>query len=127
MRPPFSQWIPTKLTSGPTFSAPASVSTQLQLEVTFDRTLSFSKPVSSLMAKFFPRLKALGCISASSWGPFKESLFCIKLFFGPLLTYASPGWFPFLSFQYHQIGTPLPRGQSRHHRLPVVLPYFTSL
>ena len=49
------------------------------LEVTFDRTLSFSKHVSSLKAKFFPRLKAIHCISASSWGP---SLFCINLFFG---------------------------------------------
>ena len=39
------------------------------LGVTFDRTLSFSKHASSLKAKFFPRLKALCCISASSWGP----------------------------------------------------------
>ena len=39
------------------------------VEVTFDRTLFFSKHVSSLKAKFFPRLKALHCISASSWGP----------------------------------------------------------
>ena len=52
----------------------------------------FSKCGSSLMAKFFPRLKTLRCISASSWGP---SLFCINLW--SLLTYASPGWFPFLS------------------------------
>ena len=36
------------------------------LRVIFDRTLSFSKHVSSLKAKFFPRLKALRCISASS-------------------------------------------------------------
>ena len=43
------------------------------LGVTFDRTLSFSKHVSSLKAKFFPRLKALPCISATSWGPSKES------------------------------------------------------
>ena len=35
------------------------------LGVTFDHTLSFSKHVSSLKAKFFPRLKALRCISAS--------------------------------------------------------------
>ena len=35
------------------------------LGVTFDRTLSFSKHASSLKAKFFPRLKALRCISAS--------------------------------------------------------------
>ena len=68
------------------------------LGVTFDRTLSFSKHVSSLKAKFFPRLKALCCISASSWGPSKESLSLLyKSFLQPLLTYASPGWFPFLS------------------------------
>ena len=42
--------------------------------VTFDRTLSFSKHVSSLKAKFFLRLKALRCISASSWGPSLSSV-----------------------------------------------------
>ena len=68
------------------------------LGVTFDRTLSFSKRVSLLKAKFFPRLKALRCICASSWGPFKESLSVLyKSFLRPLLTYPSPGWFPFLS------------------------------
>ena len=68
------------------------------LGVTFDRTLSFSKHVSSLKAKFFPRLRALRCISASSWGPSKESLSDVyKSFLRFLLTYASPGWFPFLS------------------------------
>ena len=68
------------------------------LGVTFDRTLSISKHVSSLKAKFFPRLKALRCISASSWGPSKESLSLVyKSFLRSLLTYASPGWFPFLS------------------------------
>ena len=66
------------------------------LGVIFDRTLSFSEEVSSLKAKFFPRLKALRCISASSWSPSKESLsFRYKAFLRPLLTYASPGWFPF--------------------------------
>ena len=66
--------------------------------VTFDRTLSFSKHVSSLKARFFPRLKVLLCISASSWGPSKESLSVLyKSFLRPLLTYASPGWFPFPS------------------------------
>ena len=55
------------------------------LGVTFDRTLSFSKHVSSLNTKFFPRLKALRCISASSWGPSKESLSVLyKSFFSPL-------------------------------------------
>ena len=36
------------------------------LGVTFDRTLFFSKHISSLKARFFPRLKALRCICASS-------------------------------------------------------------
>ena len=71
-------------------------STSTLLEFTFDRTLSFSKHVSSLKAKFFPRLKALRYISASSWRPSKESLSLLyKSFLRPLLTYASPGWFPF--------------------------------
>ena len=66
--------------------------------ITFERTLFFSKHVSSLKAKFFPYLKALRCISASSWGSFNESLSVLyKAFLRPLLTYASPGWFPFLS------------------------------
>ena len=68
------------------------------LGIILDRTLSFSKHVSSLKAKFFPRLKALRCISASSWGPSKESLSVLnKAFLRLLLSYASPGWFPFLS------------------------------
>ena len=66
--------------------------------VTFDGTFSFSKHVSSQKAKFFPRLKALRCISSSSWGPSKESLFLLyKSFLRPLFTYASPEWFSFLS------------------------------
>ena len=68
------------------------------LRVTFDRTFSFSKHVSSLKAQFFPRLKALRCISASLWGPSKESLSLLYNFFlWSLLTHASPEWFPFLS------------------------------
>ena len=44
------------------------------------------------------RCTALRCISASSWGPSKESLSLLyKSFPRPLFTYASPGWFPFLS------------------------------
>ena len=99
---PSSQWIPTRLTSNPTssYSAPASVPIPLStfFEVTFDCTLSYSKHVSSLKAKFFPCLKALRGITASSWGPSKESLSLLyKAFLRSLLTYASPGWFPFLS------------------------------
>ena len=61
--------------------------------VTFDRTLSFSKHVFSLKAKFFPRLKASHCISASSWGPSKESLFCTNLFFSPFSLTLHPDGF----------------------------------
>ena len=67
------------------------------LGVTFDRTLSFSKHVSSLKAKFFSLLKALRYISASSWGPSKESLSVLyKSFLRSLLTYASPKCLSFL-------------------------------
>ena len=71
-------------------------STPTFLGVTFYRTLSFSKHISSLKAKSFPRLKALRCISASSWGPSKESLSVLyNAFLRLLLTYATPTWFPF--------------------------------
>ena len=67
------------------------------LEVIFDRALSFSKHVFLLNSKFFPHIKALRCISASSCGPSEESLSLqYKAFLWPLLTYASLGWFPFL-------------------------------
>ena len=53
------------------------------LWLTFDCTLSFSKHISSLKAKFFLRLKGLRCISASSLAPLRSpSLLCINLFFG---------------------------------------------
>ena len=68
------------------------------LGVTFDRTLFFSKHVSWLKAKFFPRLNVLRCIYVSSWSPAKESLSLRhKAFLQPILLCASPGWFPFLS------------------------------
>ena len=102
VKPLFSHSIPTKLTSNPTssYSTTASVLnlTPTFLRVTFNRTLSFPKHVSLLKAKFFPRLKALRCISASSWGPSKESPSLLyKAFLRLLLTYASLGWFAFLS------------------------------
>ena len=43
------------------------------LGATFDRTLSFTKHVSSLKVKFFPRLKALRWTSASSRGLFRSA------------------------------------------------------
>ena len=98
------------------------------LGVTFDRTLSFSKHVSSLKAKFFPRLKALRCISASSWGSSKESLSVLYKSFSSVpfhLRFTRMVSFP-KRYQLNQIGTPTPSGQSRHHRLPLVLPYPSS-
>ena len=72
--------------------------TPIFLGVTFNRTLSFSKHASLLKAKFFPTSQGLRCISAFSSGPSKESLSVLyKSFLQSLLTYASPGWFPFLS------------------------------
>ena len=71
--------------------------TPTYVEVIFHRTLSFSKRASSLKAKFFPRLKTLRCISASSWGPSKEhpALFCINLFLGPFSHMSHPDGFLF--------------------------------
>ena len=65
--------------------------------LTFDRTLSFGAHVQSLCSKFYPRHKALRSIVTASWGPTKESLSLLyKAFVRPVLTYAFPGWFPFL-------------------------------
>ena len=73
-------------------SRPCFNSTPTCLGVTFHCTVSFSKHVSLLEAKFLPCLKALRCISASSWGPSKDSLSLLyKSFLRLLLTYASPG------------------------------------
>ena len=81
---PFScRWIPAKPTFIPLFiQLPLRYNlTPIFIGVIFERTLS--KHVSSLKGKFFPRRKVL------------RSIFCF--FMGPLLTYALPGWFPFLS------------------------------
>ena len=67
------------------------------LGVAFDCTLSFSGHVSSLKAGFFTRLRALRCVSASSWGPSGKSLSLLYgSFLQSLLACASPEWFPFL-------------------------------
>ena len=68
------------------------------LGVTFDRTLSFKHHVLSLRKKFHSRFRGFRSIPSASWGPLKES-FCTlyNAFIRPILTYASPGWFPFSS------------------------------
>ena len=68
------------------------------LGVTFDRTLSFKYHVLSLRKKFHSQFRAFRSIASASWGPSKESLCTLyKAFIRPILTYASPGWFPFSS------------------------------
>ena len=68
------------------------------LGVTFDHTLSFKHHVLSLRKKFHSRFRAFRSIASASWGPSKESLCTLyKAFVRPILTYASPGWFPFSS------------------------------
>ena len=68
------------------------------LGVTFDRTLSFKHHVLSLRKKFHSRFRAFRSMASASWGPSKESLCSLyKSFIRPILTYASPGWFPFSS------------------------------
>ena len=81
------RWVHTKPISSPTFSyssPPPFQSHSNFFGIIVDCIFFFSKHVSLLKAKFSPRLKALRCVSASSWGLFKEPLFffCIKLFFG---------------------------------------------
>ena len=77
---------PLKFNAHPTF-----------LSVTFDRTFSFKHHVL-LRKKFHSRFRAFRSIASASWGPSKESLCTLyKAFIRPILTYASPNWFPFSS------------------------------
>ena len=100
MSPPFSQQIPSSHFLAPDEPPghPSLVQSHPKfLGVTFDRTLSFGAHVQSHCSKFYPRHKALRSIATASWGPTKESLSLLyKAFVQPVLTYGSPGWFPFL-------------------------------
>ena len=63
------QWIPTKLISSPTFFTWLPPPYQFNFIFSWSHLRPhsfFFKHVSLLKAKFFPRLKALRCISASS-------------------------------------------------------------
>ena len=102
MRPPSSQWTPTKLTSSPTssYSTPASVSIPLQLFLGLPSTALF--PFLNIYLRCRPSFYHVSRPYAVSLllheAPHMESLFLLyKSFLRPLLTYASPGWFPFLS------------------------------
>ena len=99
-------------------------STPTFLGVTFDHTLSFSKHVSLLNAKFFPHLKALCHISASSWGSSKESssLLYKAFLWAPSHLCFTQMVFLHKNYQYHQIGMPSPSDWSRTVFCTVTLP-----
>ena len=63
------------------------------LGVTFDRTLSFSKHIFA-EGQIFPASQGLTLYLCFLMGPLS---LLYKAFLRPLFTYASPGWFPFLS------------------------------
>ena len=67
------------------------------LRVTVDRTLSFSKHVSLLKAKFFRVSRPYAVSLLPHGAPLRSRFLLYKSLPWPLLTYASPGWFPFLS------------------------------
>ena len=98
VRPPFSQCIPTKLTSSPTssYSAPTSVSTQLQPLLGSPLTTLF--PFLNMYLCWRPnsfhisRHYALSLIPLGA-PPRSPSLFCMKLFFGPFSLMLHPDGF----------------------------------
>ena len=70
--------------------------TPMFFRVTFDHALSFSCHMTSLKAKFFLRLKVLGCISAFLWDLSKEPHSLLhKAFFRPFSIMLHPDGFFF--------------------------------
>ena len=101
MRSLSSQWIFTKLVSSPTFSystrSSVSIPLQLSLGSSSIALFPFSKHVSSPKAKFSLVSRPYAVSLLPHVAP-KESLSLIpNAFLRLLLTYASPGWFSFLS------------------------------
>ena len=67
------------------------------LEVIFDRTLLF-ETCTFAEGQIVPMSQGLVLYLCFLMGPSKESLSLLyQAFLRPVLTYASPGWFPFLS------------------------------
>ena len=102
VRPPSSQWIPTKLTSSSTssYSDPASVSIPLQLFLASFLTALF--PFLNMYLRWRPSSSHVSrpyAVSLLPHGVFSKEFLSVlyKAFLRSLLTYALPGWFPFLS------------------------------
>ena len=73
-------------------------------EVNFDRTLPFSKDLSSLKTTFFSTSQGLTLISAFSWTPLRSRfLFCMNLFFDPFSLFLTRIVFFLKRYQYHQL------------------------
>ena len=103
VRPPSSQWILNKPTSSPTssYSDPASVLIPLQLFLGSPSTALF--PFLNMYLHWRPSFFHVSrpyAVSLLTHGaPLRSPSLSVlyKAFLRPLLTYASPGWFPFLS------------------------------
>ena len=96
VRPPSSQWIPTKLTSSPTsfYSTSTSVSIPLQLFLGSPLTALFPFLNIFTEGQVLPMYQGLMVYLSFLLGPLS---LLYEAFLQPLLTYASHGWFPFLS------------------------------
>ena len=65
------------------------------LGVTFDTSFSFTPHVKSISSKVTSRLRILKCLAGTSWGHQKENLLTTyNAILKPIITYASPVWFP---------------------------------
>ena len=112
VRPSFSQWIPTKLTSSPTssYSAPASVSIQLQLFKGSPLIALFSfLSIYLLWRRSSSHVSRLYAVSLLPRDVLlrSPSLFCINLFFSLFSRFTQMVSFS-KRYQYHQIERPPP-------------------
>ena len=126
-----TQWILIKLISAQTgcYSTPAFILIPLILFLRSPSTalFSFFKHVSLLKAKFSLVSRSYAVSLLSHGAPLSSStLFCIKLFFGPFSLMLYPNGF-FEALPISPIWKVSRSGHLRHHRLPLALPYPTSL
>ena len=76
-------------------------------EITFNRTFSFFKHISSLKARFSLVSRPYTLSLLTHGTPLRSpSLFCIKLFFGPFPLVLTQMVSFVKHYKYHQIGTP---------------------
>ena len=98
VRPPSSQWIPTKLTSSPTSSYPAPVSVSIPLQLFLGSPSTALFPFLNMYLcwrpSFFHVSRPYAVSLLRHGAPLKSpSLFCINLFFGPFSLMLHPDGF----------------------------------